>query len=377
VPAGQQQLHRRGGNTAPARRQHCADAAAATLEIHWRSTCRFGQGGSMPFSRVSPDDDAAVAEVARILEAARDVDDPDEFPVLVTSVANQMRYGFDMEPEEFYLYRPSESADPLGVLQIDMPTRDNLHLIWAGITVHPDHRRRGHGSALLEEALRRGRGAGRTTMWVGLAEDDAGTRTFVERRGFRYASHDARRRQVLAEVDHAEIDRLYAKAQGAAAGYALERLRPPTDDAVLEQLIEVSAAINDAPMGDLTYEDEKYDLERVRDYETARALSGDRLYRVIARRVATGEIGGHTVMIVNPRRPTIGHQADTAVARSHRGHRLGLLLKIDALRWLAQAEPQLELVETWNNVDNRFMIDVNEALGYQLNRVFATFELTF
>ena len=79
-------------------------------------------------------------------------------------------------------------------------------------------------------------------------------------------------------------------------------------------------------------------------------------------------------MAVNPLQPTIGYQGDTAVARQHRGRRLGLLLKIDMLRWLAEVEPQLEIIQTWNNVDNRFMINVNEALGYRLSQVFATFE---
>ena len=63
------------------------------------------------------------------------------------------------------------------------------------------------------------------------------------------------------------------------------------------------------------------------------------------------------------------------MARSHRGHRLGLLLKIDMMRWLAEAEPQVEVIDTWNNVDNDFMIKVNEALGYRLSQVYATYEL--
>ena len=86
----------------------------------------------------------------------------------------------------------------------------------------------------------------------------------------------------------------------------------------------------------------------------------------------TGEVGGHTVVITDPLRPTAAFQADTAVARSHRGHRLGLLLKIDMMRWLAEADLQVEVIETWNNVDNDFMIKVNEALGYRLSQVYAT-----
>jgi RimJ/RimL family protein N-acetyltransferase len=82
------------------------------------------------------------------------------------------------------------------------------------------------------------------------------------------------------------------------------------------------------------------------------------------------------MVVVHPLRPEVGGQADTAVARQHRGHRLGLLLKIDMMRWLADVEPQLKIIETWNNVDNNFMINVNEALGYRLSRVFNTYELS-
>jgi hypothetical protein len=98
-------------------------------------------------------------------------------------------------------------------------------------------------------------------------------------------------------------------------------------------------------------------------------------YRVIARHRRTGEVGGHTMVITHPLRPHVGMQADTAVARHHRGHRLGLLLKIDMMRWLAEVEPQLEVIETWNNADNTFMINVNEALGYRLSRIFNVYEL--
>ena len=63
------------------------------------------------------------------------------------------------------------------------------------------------------------REAGRNTIWVGTAEDDQGARQFVEGFGFRYASHDARRRQVLADVDQTEIQRLWTVA---------ERRRPTT-----------------------------------------------------------------------------------------------------------------------------------------------------
>ena len=331
--------------------------------------------GLMPFVRVKPDDMSQVSAVASIEEAARQVDDPDAFPPIAEMLAAEMRYGWDLDAPEHYLYIPEDASEPVGTLVLDLPTRDNLHLVWVGIVVHPDHRRHGHGSVIMNEALRLAREAGRNTIWVGTAADDQGARRFVEGFSFGYASHDARRRQVLADIDQTEIQRLWATAEAAASDYCLERLQPPIPDKVLGELVEVTEAINDAPMGDLTFEDEKFDLQRLRDLETAARGRGDRVYRVIARHHGTGEVGGHTVVFTHPLRPHVGGQGDTAVARHHRGHRLGLLLKIEMMRWLAEVEPQLKIIETWNNADNSFMINVNEALGYRLSRIFNMYEL--
>lgn len=331
--------------------------------------------GLVPFVRVQPDDMTQVTAVACIEEAARQVDDPEAFPLIPEMLAGQMRFGWDLDPPEHYLYIPEDASDPVGALVVELPTRDNLHLAWVSVSVHPDHRRHGHGSVIMNEALRIARVAGRSTIWVGTAEDDQGARRFVEGFGFAYASHDARRRQVPAEVDQTAIQRLWAMAEAAAADYCLERLQPPIPEKVLSELVEVTAAINDAPMGQLTYEDEKFDLQRLRDLETAARGRGDRVYRVIARRRDTGEVGGHTVVLTHPLQPDVGGQGDTAVARHHRGQRLGLLVKIDMMRWLAEVEPQLKIIETWNNVDNNFMINVNEALGYRLSRIFNMYEL--
>jgi hypothetical protein len=55
----------------------------------------------------------------------------------------------------------------------------------------------------------------------------------------------------------------------------------------------------------------------------------------------------------------------TAVVRAHRGHRLGLLIKLAMLEWLAEAEPEQRWILTGNAETNEHMIAINEALGYQ------------
>ncbi len=57
-------------------------------------------------------------------------------------------------------------------------------------------------------------------------------------------------------------------------------------------------------------------------------------------------------------------EALTAVAREHRGHRLGLRLKLAMLDLLARREPRLRHIMTSNAETNAHMIAINETLGY-------------
>jgi hypothetical protein len=60
--------------------------------------------------------------------------------------------------------------------------------------------------------------------------------------------------------------------------------------------------------------------------------------------------------------------------REHRGHRLGLLLKVAMLRWLAEAEPAVRTLDTSNAASNDHMIRVNEILGYYVTTTTVTWQ---
>jgi hypothetical protein len=64
--------------------------------------------------------------------------------------------------------------------------------------------------------------------------------------------------------------------------------------------------------------------------------------------------------------PEWGFQELTAVARPHRGHRLGLRLKLAMLDRLALQEPQLTRIMTGNTAGNDHMIAINEQLGFRV-----------
>jgi GNAT superfamily N-acetyltransferase len=109
-----------------------------------------------------------------------------------------------------------------------------------------------------------------------------------------------------------------------------------------------------------------FPAERVRNYESAQLARGYRFHRIFARHRETGQLAGHTVVVVDGERPHLAEQHDTSVVRAHRGHRLGLLLKADLLLWLHETQPQVESIDTWNAESNDHMIEVNEKLGYRI-----------
>ena len=129
-------------------------------------------------------------------------------------------------------------------------------------------------------------------------------------------------------------------------------------------VLEMFAAINDAPTDDLDVEDEVFSADRLRAFHAAQEAQRRRVYQLAARHRDSGVLVGHTMVAVEGDRPHYGHQLDTSVLAEHRGHRLGMLVEVAALRALQAASPSTRLVSTWNADSNRPMIAVNEALGF-------------
>jgi RimJ/RimL family protein N-acetyltransferase len=164
-------------------------------------------------------------------------------------------------------------------------------------------------------------------------------------------------------------------AEPHAAGYELVRIPGEVPDDMVDAVLRMTAAINDAPTGELEIEDEVFTVERLRSFEKAERDRDRRSYRLAARHLETGELAGHTMVGVDADQPGYGFQYDTSVLRAHRGHRLGLLLKIAMMRWLGEVEPQLRCVFTGNAATNSYMIRVNELIGYQVVIKYAEWQL--
>jgi GNAT superfamily N-acetyltransferase len=317
----------------------------------------------MELREFGPDDTSAVETFVEIGNACIPADAPWQHPDTPYRRAMSMRHGWDGEPGRHFL--ALDGVAPVGIVVVHTSSYDNLDLAWLEVKIHPADRRHGLGSSALEAAYDVCREMKRTLLGLDGWESDQ-TRGFAKAAGFDQKSQSINRRQHLAEVPADGIAQLMAAADEHAGDYELLRFAGRTPDELMDDVARMSDAINDAPLDDLEMEDEVYSPDRVRAYEIAQIESGFRFHRVVARHRGTGQLAGHTVVTVDTERPEIGDQHDTAVARPHRGHRLGVLLKADMVRWLADDEPQLETIDTWNAESNDHMVGVNELLGYRI-----------
>jgi GNAT superfamily N-acetyltransferase len=310
-----------------------------------------------------PDDTEQLAHYVELTNAVRAADSPWSHPATMKGTERRFRYGWDGEVDLPFL--GLSDGVPVATGTLGTSEHDNLHLAWVEVQVHPLRRRQRHGTEMLEHLVAETRARGRTSIGTDGWESEA-TRGFAARHGLEERSRAIQRRQVLAELDWAAIERLHGEALTAASAYEVVRREGRTPDDELDAVVTLTASINDAPTDDLDIEPEVYTPERVRGYEDAQLAKGHRLFRVLARHGESGELAGHTVVVVDGERPHLAEQHDTSVVGAHRGHRLGLLLKAEMNLWLREAQPQVTDISTWNAESNDFMIGVNEALGYRV-----------
>jgi GNAT superfamily N-acetyltransferase len=309
-------------------------------------------------------DERDVAGAIALLVAAQAVDTPSAAPMTRTGLLADIRHGWDGDPAIVGVRRDKRGR-VVGVLEYGFSTWDNTHLGYVEVTVGPESRGQGLGRQLLEAGIDLVRAAGKSLV-LAESHNTPAALALGASLGFERAQTALNRRHDLIALDWGALDRDYALAVSGAADYDLLRLEGPTPDDLLDGVVTMTAAINDAPLDALEVEDEVFSPERVRAFERGQQARGRRVYRLVARHRSTGELAGHTLVSVDRDHPGFALQYDTSVMRSHRGHRLGLLLKIEMLRWLGDAEPQLRVLDTWNAATNAYMIAVNEQLGYRV-----------
>jgi GNAT superfamily N-acetyltransferase len=322
--------------------------------------------GGVHIERFDPLADlASVRALHETYVAGAPLDDPAGPAMAYQTFAGWLAYGWTGLPRETWL-SPGQAGEPgaVGGYLLELPDRENKELGLLSIWVTPSRRRAGLGTALLRHAAGRARANGRSRLDGETREDSPGYH-FARATAGRPALTEIRRMLDVAAIPPGHLARLRAEAERAAAGYSLVGWEGPSPDEYIEQLVLLNEAMADAPRGP-GEEPETWDADRVRAADERVAAQGLRHYSLAARHDATGALAGLTEVGVEPELPEWGHQEMTAVARPHRGHRLGLLLKVAMVERLARREPQIERFLTWNGESNRHMVAINESLGYRI-----------
>ena len=125
-----------------------------------------------------------------------------------------------------------------------------------------------------------------------------------------------------------------------------------------------AALETDMPTGDVDYEPQPWTVDELVAREEAMLARGLRMLTAAARD-PSGRVVAYTELLVPGHGRNEAIQNDTLVHRAHRGHRLGVALKVVNLRRLRELYPEVPVVHTWSADDNAPMLAVNEAVGFR------------
>lgn len=277
-----------------------------------------------------------------------------------------------VDPAERNLRFAAWEGDTLvGIGGIGIPLTDNRDKAYVGVTVHPEHRRRGVGSALTDHLLGVAREHDRTAMVSGLGVPPDGgpdhpPRAFARAVGFASANTEIER-QLDLPVDSGLLDRLDAETRPAYADrYSFELY---VDGLPPELLPSFCAAMNrlavDAPTGTVDFEEEAFTPERHTSYQELMLATGGHRIDTLAL-TPDREVAAYSTFFLPASDPQLAWQGGTLVTAPHRGHRLGTAVKITNLRALQEQFPGVRRVLTQNAESNSYMVRINVALGFRV-----------
>jgi RimJ/RimL family protein N-acetyltransferase len=178
---------------------------------------------------------------------------------------------------------------------------------------------------------------------------------FAEAVGFRLDLMDAMRELPLPAT---------LPALEVAQGYTVNSWRGVCPEEWVQGYVDVRQLINEeAPGGEAELENEFWDVARVRAEEQQWDAQG-RTPQVSIAVSDDGEVVGHTQLLF-PAHDDEVYQWDTLVLPLHRGHGLGLALKVATMQKAADLLDGRRRITTYNAAGNEPMIRVNQALGFR------------
>jgi len=250
------------------------------------------------------------------------------------------------------------------------------HMRWAfvptkyriDLTVLPQERRRGHGTALYEELVDAVTKRAGRALAAAAKESMADGVQFLKKRGYREVKRDWESRLFVKGFDFARFgsanDRL-AKQDIRIATLAEEMERDP---GALHKAFELAEDCRmDIPSVDPPTR-HTFDEFRRENIDAPSALL-DAFYIAIDR---DGRYLGVSNMFRSLDDPTFLWQGITGVRREARGKGIAMALKLRTIRYAI--DKGIVHIKTWNDVHNKPMLSINEALGFAKQPAWVSYE---
>ena len=306
----------------------------------------------------------------------------EEFPRLVDQTYDRVR-----------VFVARVDGAVVGNAFLEWSTDPATRVSWLDLEVLPAYRGRGIGSALFDRLESEARASGRPIAQGGalhepitggerlvsatghgsISVDDPGV-LFLRKRGYTLEQIH-RRSHLLLPVSLDSLDALVAQLSSDFRIHTWQGTTPEQWRAGVAHLLGRLRV--DAPYGNLDMGDEIWDASRVADDDIRRQAAGQTPLVTVVEHVPTGELVAYSGLTLQHDRTRPAQQGTTLVLREHRGQRLGLLTKSVNLRQVMETSPSTPEVVTNNAEDNRHMLAVNEALGFQPLAYIGAWKKTF
>lgn len=281
-------------------------------------------------------------------------------------------------------------GDIVGAVDIALPLTDNLDLAEFTLDILPEFQRQGVGRKLLQAAEHLARSEGRTLILVDTNHPGASLHEFEEAQlvpgsGQGFVPLESREvefaRKTGYTLQHIEqfsscalpldtklVADLQAEAEEANNGrYRLHHWTDRCPDEWLEAVAVLenqAGAVVDPALESPIEQGMVFDGGILREAEEVTIAQGRRTVVTAVEHLTSGSLVGLTTISVLAHRPDVVFQDDTLVLQAHRGNKLGLLIKVANMERLTEQFPDARVIYTWNAPENRYLLTVNQQLGF-------------
>lgn len=265
------------------------------------------------------------------------------------------------------MWTASDDGRVVGAARALLPLDDNTHLAMVEAYVRPEARRRGVGRALVELMERVGVERGRTTFLADAYTLPGGTSDGLSAAGALGYPQVALEELKLADLVATEPTWAMMEDEAAArlAPYTLVEWVGRTPAGSVDDVCHLyTRFLAEIPLEGLDLGVQRWDAARLDAVEQRREDAGF-VQLMVAGRAPSGELVGYSNALVTPS----GAEAyidGTLVLPEHRGHALGLAMKVRLHRMLRERHPDCPVIITGNAGVNEHMNAVNDRLGYRV-----------